>query len=87
MLPYLTYEIGVEAKVSNSVPCGHENATKEKKEGTRGATVLIRVTEKFQISNCLLFSSMGLGFLNPSSQLKQANVAAFCMQLGNSEDR
>ena len=28
-------------------------------------------------------SSIGLGFLNPTSQLKQANAIGFCMQLGN----
>ena len=32
-------------------------------------------------------SSIGLGFLNPKSQLRQANLIAFCMQLGNSEER
>ena len=34
-----------------------------------------------------LSSSVGLGFLNPMSQLRQANVMAFCMQLENSEER
>ena len=31
-------------------------------------------------------SSIGLGFLNPTSQLRQTNVIGFCMQLGNSDD-
>ena len=30
-------------------------------------------------------SSIGLGFWNLTSQLRQANVIGFCMQLGNSE--
>ena len=34
-----------------------------------------------------LISSIGLGFLTPTSQLKPTDVIAFCMQLGNSEDR
>ena len=29
----------------------------------------------------------GLGVLNLMSQLKRTDVVAFCMQLGNSEDR
>ena len=32
-------------------------------------------------------SSIGLGFLNPTSQLRQANVIAFFIQLRNSENR
>ena len=28
-------------------------------------------------------SSIGLDFLNPTSQLRHTNVTAFCMQLGN----
>ena len=36
-----------------------------------------------QVSLKIKFSSLGLGFLNPMSQLRRANVTAFCMQLGN----
>ena len=32
-------------------------------------------------------SSIGLGFFNPTSQLRQANAIGFCIQFGNSEDR
>ena len=32
-------------------------------------------------------SGIGLGFLNPTSQLKCTDVTAFCMQLRNIEDR
>ena len=38
-------------------------------------------------SGAMKDSSMGLGFLNPTSQLRQVNVIGFCIQLGNSEDR
>ena len=34
-----------------------------------------------------LNSRIGLGFFNPTPQLRQANVIGICMQLGNSEDR
>ena len=34
-----------------------------------------------------LDSSMGVGFLNLTSQLRQANITTLCMQLRNSEDR
>ena len=32
---------------------------------------------------CKTASSIGLGFFNPSSQLRCTDVTAFCMQLGN----
>ena len=35
---------------------------------------------------CVCVCSIDLGFSNPMSQLREANVIGFCMQLGNSED-
>ena len=40
-----------------------------------------------ELSSIKIHISIGLGFLNPMSQLRQVNVIGFCMQLGNSEDR
>ena len=38
----------------------------------------------FALVNVKKESSIDLGFLNPTFQLRQANVIGFCMQLGNS---
>ena len=41
----------------------------------------------FNVAALKALSSIGLGFLNPTSQIKCTDVIAFCMQLRNSGDR
>ena len=50
----------------------------------RGYTT-VRVPLNFQKK--IQVSSIGLGFLNLTSQLKSADFIDFCMQLGNRENR
>ena len=41
----------------------------------------------YKVAALKALSSIGLGFLNPTSQIKCTDVIAFCMQLRNSGDR
>ena len=75
----------------NFFQCVIEFVTGVSKESPEVRDVTKRIKAETEANNSdqgiLDCSSVGLGFLNPTSQLRLTNVIAFCMQIRNSEDR